>query len=85
MKTLYLIFLAVAFGAGSATGAGVQTISDIKGTWIQNSENIIEGSSRYGRDRTKPAGEFRLATTRFTFRFEGQDQPPFRGNRLPGE
>lgn len=58
------------------------TVVDIKGTWIGNAQNIVEGSAHHhqrGAAGTKEVGKFLLSDQTFTFRFEGQDGRRFWG------
>ncbi|WP_376094161.1 hypothetical protein ACE7GA_00600 [Roseomonas sp. CCTCC AB2023176] len=80
MKDLIAISGLMAMLAG---GAQAQGVPDLRGTWLPSqTAHIVEGPTRHaqsGREAVPGHETYQRTTSRFVFRFEGQDGRTFWG------
>src|SRR5262252_5866008 len=72
---------ALSMVAAAAASAQTPRVIDMKGTWKSGIELILEGGTPHvpPTAESKPAGKYRLTTTEFTYKSEGQEGRRFWG------
>ena len=73
---------AVMLAVGAAGSASAQNSIDLKGIWVGNGQNIVDGPANHHPPTgagVKPAAKYRLSDQTFTMTIEGQDGRRFWG------
>jgi hypothetical protein len=74
--------VAVVLTVGAAASASAQNSIDLKGIWVGNGQNIVDGPANHHPPAgagVKPAAKYRLSDQTFTMTIEGQDGRRFWG------